>query len=175
MTDAVSAPGNLARLHGALAQLFPDPDVVHRVLNVGCGSFPSARVLRQLFPSALLLGIDLHATTWRRAAGLHLIAADAVRLPLAGHVRFDLILLRHPDVDRRPAHWREVCAGLPGRLKNGGRILASCYTGHEAAFCRAGILAAGDVLPISSILASPAPPNLAGQDRLLLAFCRGGG
>ena len=174
MTDAVSAPGNFARLRGALTLLFPDPDVVHHVLNIGCGGFPSARVLRQMFPAALLLGIDLHVAALRRAAGLHLIAADAARLPLAGHVRFDLILLRHPDVDRHPAHWREVCGGLPGRLQDGGRILVSCYAGHEAVFCRRGILAAGGVQPIP-IPAGPAPPGLAGQDRLLLAFGRRAG
>ena len=165
---------DLPRLRATLMALFPPPAAVRLVLSVGCGSFPTAGPLRRLFPAAMLVGIDHSLDDLRAGRGrwgvadVRLIGGDAARMPLAGMARFDLILIRHPDVDRHPERWRQVCRALPRVLSPGGRVLVSCYAAHEMAAIRAGLIAGG-AKPLPARL-SLAPVDLIGQDRWLVGF-----
>lgn len=158
----------LPRLRAALRALLPDPTAVRWALDAGCGAFPTARTLEELFPAAVLLGIDRDPFALRGKPSLRLIVGDVARLPLARSVRFDLILIRHPDVDRHRQVWQQACLLLPGWLRPGGRVLVSCYAAHEVEAVRE-MLRAGGALPVT--LAGSLPPvDLSGQDRYLLGF-----
>jgi hypothetical protein len=160
-------PDALPRLERALAALCPVTADVERVLSVGCGLFPCAGVLRRLFPKAVLFGIDRDWSVLRKADGSVIIAADGAAIPFARWLCFDLILIRHPDVDRHPAGWRQVCTALPGWLSDRGRLLLTCYTAHELAAREA--LLAGGAQPVA-LLCDLAPVDLAGNDRFLLGM-----
>ncbi len=158
----------LPRLRAALQALLPDPGAVRWALDAGCGACPPARTLHELFPAAVLLGIDRDPFVLRGKPFLRLIVGDVARLPLARSVRFDLILIRHPDVDRHLERWRQASMGLPGWLRPEGRMLVSCYAAHEVETMRAALLAGG-ARPLDIDVGLP-PVDLAGQDRYVLGF-----
>ncbi|MBN1964951.1 MAG: hypothetical protein JW910_09905 [Anaerolineae bacterium] len=159
---------DLPRLQAALQALFPDPAGVRRVLNLGCGAFPEANLLRQCFPAAQLLGIDRDHRALRAVPGVALLVGEGERLPFGDEVRFELVLVRHPDVDRDSVAWGRVGAAVPARLVGNGRVLVSCYAAHEGAVLRDGLLRGGAV-PLALPGGLPAV-DLAGRDRILLVF-----
>jgi SAM-dependent methyltransferase len=189
----------LARFSTALTALPLDPARVRRVLEVGCGTFATAAILRGAFPAALVIGVDHDPGVLRSQPGTAVLvqnlmtclesrgsntgepggfiqgisldctlAADAARLPLAAHVRFDLIVVRHPDVARLPDRWRAVCAALPGRLTRQGVVLITTYTPDEQAWMQTALRRHGLLpQPVSPDLA---PVDLAGHDRFVRVY-----
>ena len=167
---------DLARLAAALAALTAGMPPPRRILDVGCGTFASADVLRARFPAALVCGLDRDgdvlqfAPPWPGPAGC-VIVADGAWLPFAPTPGFDLILVRHPDVDRRREGWQRVGVALAACLAAEGRIVVSCYSPHEADVLRAVLLRVGlEMLPLDQKILPPA--NLAGQDRVVLGLAR---
>lgn len=167
-------PPDLARLRAALSALIAEPTEVRRILSVGCGDFPSAGVLRELFPSALLIGLERESTVMSNRAGVDRVIAEAARPPfksrpgLQSSADFDLILVRHPDVDRHPGGWGQASRCLPGYLSPRGRILLSCFTATELQAIQAALLEGGAKrLPIRL---GTAAVDLVGRDRWLAGF-----
>lgn len=158
---------DLLRLRAVLGSLFPDSSQVHRVLNLGCGAFPSASVLRALFPAARLIGLDRELYALSPQPETALIAAVGAYAPFAPTARFDLLLVRHPDVDRDPAGWQRVAATLPAWLSSTGRLLVSGYAAHEVDTLRAILLVCG--LRECPLPARLPAVDLAGRDRVLFA------
>ena len=70
-----------------------------RVLDVGCGTGDATLCLRQAFPRARTVGLDLSAGMLGRARGklegVELVRGDAARLPLAP-AGFDLVVQDDP-------------------------------------------------------------------------------
>jgi SAM-dependent methyltransferase len=161
-------PESLARLRSILAQL-PLADLPPRLLNVGCGVFPSARLVRDVLPAWALYGLDLDGTALRRARrdtpSLRLVQADAKDLPGLLRARFGLVVVRHPDVHRRPA-WCRIVPRLPALLAPGGLLLITLYAPEEVDTVRALNLPPARLLDESAL----APSALAGHDRYALVF-----
>lgn len=161
------------RLQSALLALHPPGDApVRRVLEVGCGADVSVKALRRVYPSAVLFGLDRDWRVVPRIPAAFTFVADAARLPLARHVQFDLVLIRHPDVYRSRTGWLAVCAALPPRVTPGGYVLVSCYERAELrqierALAQDGVQ--GVALPAQRL----APVDLAGRDRYIQAFRAG--
>lgn len=107
-----------------------------RVLEIGCGA---GEGLGQLLESGRVLefvGVDLDETAieeararWPQATFL---CADAARLPASFVGRFDVALLRRPDLLAQPQRWREVFDRLPVWLRPGGRAIVAVMGQAEA-------------------------------------------
>jgi trans-aconitate methyltransferase len=121
------------RLVDWLAQL---PDLpswpVLRVLDLGCGNAASAHAIRQCWPDAAIMGVDQDFRTLTAAppfvCTLH---ADVRRLPFDQPV-FSLIIIRHPDVFRRPDSWQKAINRAGQLLHRNGCLLVTCYSLPEA-------------------------------------------
>ncbi len=169
----IARPDVLPRLRSVIERL-PLAGLPPRLLNVGCGAFPSAGELRAALPGWALVGVDLDGKALQSAAtqrtaqqanGLHLVQADAAALPLARLARFGLVLVRHPDVFRRRA-WAEIIPRLPARLAPGGMLVIMVYAPEEVRLIRA--LPLPPDFPLDE--ADLAPSDLVGRDRFVLAF-----
>jgi hypothetical protein len=144
---------------------------VRRILDVGCGEFASAPVLSRLFPDALLVGMDLNWGILHVTPGRVRIVADGAALPFATFPGFDLILVRHPDVDRRPQGWQRVGMMLCGYLGERGRVVVTCYSRYELDALRAVLIQVG--LAALALDQKTLPPvDLVGQDRVVLGLAR---
>ncbi len=163
----MSQDSGLRRLEGALSALFSETASVHRVLSAGCGDFAEARVLRRVFPSAALFGLDWDWSVLRRVPSAQVIAADAASMPFVATTQFDLVLVRHPDLARYQLSWQRVLMAIPKRLTAGGRLLVSCYTGQELETARASLLAGGAIVCPAPV--DVPPVDLAGLDRFMTA------
>jgi trans-aconitate methyltransferase len=168
MSHLPDRAGSLARLRSILAQL-PLASLPPRLLNVGCGPYPSAHLLRDVLPAWALYGLDLDGEALRRARRdapfLCLVQADANTLPGLLQARFGLVLVRHPDVYRQAA-WCRIIPRLPALLAPGGCLLITLYAPEELEALRMLDL------PLVCWLDEPAlaPPDLAGRDRYPLVF-----
>jgi SAM-dependent methyltransferase len=152
-----------ARLQSALAQL-PLDDLPPRVLNVGCGEYPSAHILAEALPGWTLYGVDIDGDALRRAdrPDLHLIQADARCLPL--RVSFGLVLVRHPDLYRSYTAWAQIMPSLVAHLAPDGLLLITLYAPEEVELIRALSL------PPVYALDGLAFADVAGHDRYVLAY-----
>ncbi len=141
-----------------------------RVLNVGCGAFPSALSLRKVFPDWQIFGLDLDRQALRQAhdsdSGLYLVQADMRDLPQVMHARFGLVLVRHPDLFRHPQAWEAVIPRLPAMLAPGGVLLITLYSPHEAAMLTGYKLPAPDPLREASLVSV----DLVGRDRYVCLY-----
>ncbi len=161
-------PEPLPRLESVLQQL--TQDTAPRVLNVGCGAFPSAPTLRRARPGWALYGIDTNRAALRQARAsdprLRLLQADIRTLPHILHQTFGLILVRHPDLFRHPQTWEDVIPRLPAMLAPGGALLVTLYSPHEAA-----ILAGFDLPPPAKLDEDAlVAVDLAGRDRFVQVY-----
>lgn len=161
-------PESLARLRSILAQL-PLAGLPLRLLNVGCGAYPSARLLQDALPAWALYGLDLDGNDLRRARrhapAMRLVQADAVDLPGLLRAQFGLVLVRHPDVHLRAA-WCQIIPRLPALLAPEGFLLITLYAAEEVETVRTLDLPHTCPLDESAL----APPDLAGRDRHALVF-----
>jgi len=159
---------SLARLRSILAQL-PLAGLTPRLLNVGCGMYPSVHLLWDMLPGWALYGLDLDGEALRHARRdapfLRLVRADANALPGMLRARFGLVLVRHPDVHRR-ATWCRIIPCLTGLLVPGGYLLITLYAPEEVETVLALDLPPACPLDESALAA----PDLAGRDRHALVF-----
>jgi len=89
---------------------------------------------------AEIVGVDLDETALTQARARWpqgtFLCADAARLGEAYHRRFDLVLIRQPDLLAQPAHWRAVFAAVPIYLRPGGRVVVVLLGGVEESLAR---------------------------------------
>jgi len=118
-----------------------------RVLEVGCGTADDVGTLLASGRVAEYIGVDLDELAvvraraqWPRATFL---CADAAQLPEAYHRRFDLVLIRRPDMLAQPSRWRQVFAKVSAYLGDGGRVVVITLGQAEAAVARQWLEEAG--------------------------------
>jgi SAM-dependent methyltransferase len=150
---APHGPGVTLRLGALLAGLGLDLRVS---LTLGCGTFPEAGPLCQLWPQAQHIGLD-----WSAGRGVGVQAA-AGALPFAAH-SFDLILLRHPDIGAGGEIWGRAAATWPRVLRPGGALLISTYELWELEFMRAALGPGWEGMRLGG--EAPPAPDLSGADR----------
>jgi SAM-dependent methyltransferase len=158
-----------ARLVSILRQL-PRP---RRALEVGCGACPGLAVIAASGLMAVALDLDLAALrrAWRQHPGLRLVQADSARLPFRRRFDlFDLIMVRHPDLDRSREGWQRTFQDMPGWLSDSGLMVVSAYSAPEIDLAR-GWLATGGLVPVPLTVDHLIPPGLSGRDRFVVV-CR---
>jgi SAM-dependent methyltransferase len=164
----------LSRLRSILAQL-PVADLPPRLLNVGCGAYPSALAIRHALPGWTLYGVDLDGQALRcaqnqmqgHAPALRLLQADAIHLPALLRARLGLILIRHPDLRHQRDSWSQIIPTLPALLAPGGVLLITLYAPEEVDLIQSLTLPAPYPLDEHTLAAV----DLAGHDRFALAYC----
>jgi hypothetical protein len=168
----VNFSGDSARLSSALNQL---PQSA-RVLEIGCGDcngVPLASIA-----GALYIGVDIDLAALHRAihcqpainqTALHFIQADIAHLPL--RAQFDLILVRHPDIDKQRRAWECILAGIAPLLASTGTLLVTTYSVAEMETIDGWLAATGLIrLPLDA--ARLADTDLIGRDRFVIAYQR---
>ncbi len=158
-----------ARLASILRQL-PRPQ---RVLEVGCGACPGLAAVAAPGIVAVALDFDLAALrqTRHQYPGLNLVQADSARLPFRQRFGlFDLIMARHPDLDRSRTTWQHTFQDIPDWLNNSGRVVVTAYSVPEIDLARAW-LAHGGLIPVPLAVDQLNPPGLSGRDRFVVV-CR---
>jgi len=154
-----------------------DYERIERILVIGCGSGGECVVLLEAFYRASLLACDLNdeaiELTNRALTNLTNRATanvgNASELLLTLNVQFDLIVVRHANVDRLPQGWARAFAVAASRLTDAGYLVATTYTLTEAIFVSSVLERLGlqmlEGSPYSSI-----PVAMSGADRYILAY-----
>jgi SAM-dependent methyltransferase len=167
-----------ARLRSILKQV-PQPK---RVLELGCGDCCEVPLVSN--PGAFYIGLDLDHGALRRAGGIlqanlypsdnhneaisqcrfHLIQADIVYLPF--RTQFDLILVRHPDVDRHRGDWELIFTGIAHLLTESGTLILTTYSVPELELISTWLAETGSIcMPLDT--GQLAEPDLVGRDRFV--------
>jgi SAM-dependent methyltransferase len=156
--------GSNTRFISVLAQL-PRPQ---HVLELGCGDDPEA-ALYFANSGITMLGVDRNSEVLCsiRAYYPRLVQADITRLPL--HAHFDLIIARHPDIDRRRSDWQSALTTANNWLSPDGILLVTVYSAGEyeqvRSWLRITLLKPYPLLPDNLV-----PPALDGRDRFVMAY-----
>ena len=172
---------DLTRFFDALQCLYPpkERDHLQEILVVGAGQCEPCVKLLTLFPNARLTAIDLDETAIAKSRIALVDHADRVRILVGDAANsselapgpYDLIIVRHPDVGKRPANWEAVLAAGVARLRVGGMLVATTYSLPEASFIERVM----DSLPVAIHSGKPytfAPVALQGNDRYILVYKR---
>lgn len=135
-------------------------------LSVGCGGYYEVTILQQLWASGQHIGLDVNFSDFPPASpDSLLLQADARYAPFKPH-SFDLVLIRHPDTDRRPMVWETIFALLPFYLRPQGVALITVYSTREYDFLRRHLPPTAALLREQSLK----PVNLVGQDRFGVVY-----
>jgi ubiquinone/menaquinone biosynthesis C-methylase UbiE len=161
--------GHLADDTARLASILRQFPRSLRALEVGCGSCPGLALCAA--PGAVAVGLDLDLAALRQARrqypGVWLVQADSARLPFRD--QFDLILVRHPDLDRHRNAWEWALRDLASLLSDSGLLLVTAYSAPEIETAR-GWLTRSGLAPVPPIFDQLIPPGLSGRDRFALAY-----
>lgn len=123
-------------LRQALGELDKDPATVGRVASLGYGMFTEVGALDKVFPSAEIEGIDVDEKgTLLRERGkiparVGLRHQDLVKTETLGEDRYDLLVIRNPDIHRSYG-WKRIFKNSFRALKSTGGILVTGHTERE--------------------------------------------
>ncbi|HLY28335.1 MAG TPA: class I SAM-dependent methyltransferase [Aggregatilineales bacterium] len=150
-----------ARLRSILARL-PTPRLA---LEIGCGGRPGSDA--STGESWIDFDLDLSAlrSARRRFPSNRYLQANGCWLPFATH--FDLILIRHPDLEQYPDSWQAILESVPAILNPSGSLVVTVYSFSELEHIRRW-LKYGPLrceLPPERELDAP---GLAGRDRFVI-------
>lgn len=153
------------RFASLLRALPPLP--IERILDLGCGDAKGAIMLAARYPGATIYGIDYDLSALRCVPPcVQPVLADVRQLPF--NARFGLIVIRHPDVFRSAAAWKQALQSALELLVAGGVLIVTCYSIAEADRLRAWLA----VLLLQPIRLSTdlAAVDQTGQDRFAFAL-----
>jgi hypothetical protein len=141
---------------------------------LGCGACPDAAIYHAVCPGARIVGADIDRVALKRARQLVFTApwlwplqADVRALPFKAG--FDLLLVRHPDVDRFRSAWEQVLSVLPRFLTTPGWVLVTTYGVTEIEAAR-NWLSRTELTPVPLLEERLVGAGLAGRDRFALAW-----
>lgn len=143
---------------------------IKRSLSIGCGSYPEFASLYECHPRALHIGLDRDMFALKGNAGFQpfldqqpaLIQANGLRLPFA--CKFDLILIRHPDVAKLSESWTTILQQIPFYLEK--VLLITTYSLDEYEFVRHRVTLPAYPLNENALT----PVDLVGHDKFVLAY-----
>jgi hypothetical protein len=146
-------------------------------VDLGCGAAQDALVYRAAWPEVVIIGLDsdrLAGLGWRQGLRgderLFFVRGDATSPPLAP--RFDVVLVRHPDLNRRLEGWRLALPAAAGLLRIDGVLLVTTYSLSEIERARRWLDPETALTPLVLNPVMLAPVGLSGRDRYALAYRR---
>ncbi len=140
---------------------------VNRILELGSAEGQSTETLMARYPAAAIYGVDDDLAALQRVPPpMQPILADVRALPF--NMRFDLIVIRHPDIDRSSQAWEQAIRGTPALLAPGGLLIVTCYSLPEAERLR-GWLDALPLMPMK-LPETLSAPDLSGRDRFIFSL-----
>ena len=170
---------DLHRFFDALHCLYPpdERDRIQGILAVGADRCEPCSRLLTLFPNSRLTVIDLDeeaiasagARLTNHANRLRILAGNAGDLPELAPGPYDLVIIRHPDIDKHPAGWASALAACVAQLKVGGLLLVTTYSLPEASLINRVLEASPVVLRTGSPY-TIVPVALKGNDRYILLY-----
>jgi len=152
----------IARLNSILGQL-PLPKTV---LELGCGDHAAPLLYYAARPSIMLVGVDHDPTTLYASHDpqIYLVRADIAHLPF--NMRFDLVVARHPDIDRHAVSWQTVITNAPALLSKGGLLLITTYALPEIETVDRWIQSTS-LTQFPMMVERLIPPGIQGRDRFI--------
>ncbi len=123
-------------LRQALGELDKDPATVVRVASLGYGMFTEVGALDKVFPSAEIEGIDVEEKgtllqeRGKIPARVSLRHQDLAEAETLGEDRYDLLVIRNPDIHRSYG-WERIFKNSLRALKSAGGILVTGLTERE--------------------------------------------
>jgi hypothetical protein len=119
----------------------------------------------------LVISLDVDTQALRRARKLssanYLLQADISKLPLRH--QFDLVLVRHPDLDLHERDWQIALSAAAKLLTYRGILLITTYSVHEVETLRRWLYRQPLIqFPLEQDRLIP--PDIDGQDRFILAY-----
>lgn len=164
---------DVARLVSLLYRL-PIP---RYAVDLGCGAAQDKLTYRAMWPEAVIVGLDsdrLAGLGWRQGLRgderFFFVRGDAAQPPLAPC--FNVVLVRHPDLNRRVDGWRQALRAATGLLNPDGVLLVTAYSLPESEQVRRWL---DPDTHLTSLALEPsllAPVGLSGRDRYALAYRR---
>lgn len=172
---------DLTRFFDALNRLFAveERDDLASLLVVGPGYHEAIIDLLTFFPNAHLTLIDadsqvieyLDRALMDHTDRISLIASDAANVHEIAPGPHDLVIIRHPDVDRRMEYWPGVFRACTEVLRPEELIVTTSYSLPEASFINQVMESLGLEL-LSKSPYTAVPVSLQDNDRYILAFRR---
>lgn len=141
------------------------------MLELGCGNSADAlrfyAIARDAVP--LLVGVDHDFAVLRNAdrSAIHLLQADIAHLPFC--TQFDLVIARHPDIDRHASAWQKALIHGPDLLNKDGILLLTTYSLSEYERVKDWLMSS-KLADLPLAIEHLAPPGLQGRDRFILSW-----
>ena len=152
-------------------------EAIEKVLIAGCGFCDECGALAEMFPSAVVTAIDILESNTRRTVAMTAEISDRVTA-IQGNLAwlrkiapgpYDLIVVRHPNLDEGTKNWRDSLKACIHELSAEGLMIISIYSLMEATTANQLVKAAGASLRVGSPYTSK-PVALQGNDRYILAY-----
>jgi SAM-dependent methyltransferase len=173
MAAALRDEAEVARLLSLLRHL-PMP---RHAIDLGCGAAQDELIYRAAWPDALIVGLDsdrLAGLGWRQVLRgderFFFVRGDAAWPPFSPC--FDVVLIRHPDLNRRTRAWKQALQAAAGLLTKAGVLLITAYSLPEIERARRWLDPETALTHIALDEATLAPVGLSGRDRYALAYRR---
>jgi hypothetical protein len=137
-------------------------------LELGCGDDPNvATYVTNHWPLTMLVGLDHDFTALKLITKQypHLVEADVQRLPFS--IKFALIIIRHPDLDRHYDAWHDTMFDLP--VTPDGIVVITVYSIAEAERVR-GWFSSMSFAPLWLENSRLQATHLDGRDRFVFVY-----
>ncbi len=170
---------DLSRFMDAVQRTFggDHAESIRTILDIGCGQGHECRELLDVFQAATLIAVETDEDAVRQAqtvlsdlrARATVIHGDAAALSTLAPGTYDLIVIRHPDVDRQPGKWNAIFKAAVEQVRARGFAIVTTYTLPEAAFVNESL----EVLRLKMLPGSPysaLPVAMTGIDRYILIY-----
>lgn len=144
-----------------------------QVLVIGPGTTdPIECITTTLTPTRLvLIELDLQAVKWLHQhwseSGIKIVHGDAAALTSLAPGPYDLVIVRHPNIERFPERWTAVFSAVKLNLREDGLLLLSAYSLAEVSALKTCLAKVGIDLEYSPQLTNQ-PLDLQGNDHYLL-------
>lgn len=119
----------------------------------------------------LVISLDVDSQALRRASkqsvANYLLQADMRYLPL--HRQFDLVLVRHPDLDLHELAWQSSLLAAVDLITHRGIMIITTYSVHEVETLRRWFRQQ-PLVQFPLVQDRLIAPDIDGQDRFILAY-----
>jgi hypothetical protein len=148
------------------------------ILVIGPGSIDPFKGILDWFPTAHVTAVEIDTASsdslsakYYLNARLRIVNGDAADLSMCAPGPYDLICIRHPDLDRDIERWTRVFAQAVANLAEGHPLIITTYSLAECSVLQQMLKQQSSAL-LATTLHSDVPVDLQGNDRYVLVYRR---